>query len=432
MVSRRSFLRLAGAAPLALAGCARAVGSGAVGSGAVGSGSRAGAAAGRFSALAGFCDGVAPIGAAEREQRQERARTLLHDAGFLALIAEAGPTMGYFAAGPWRRSERPLLLVLPVQGAPFFVGPAFEEGTARESVVERGELRVWQEHEDPYAIAVAGLRERGAARGRIALEPTTRLFIAGGLGRAGHGLAFEDGATVVDGCRMRKSTAELAILRRASEATKAALRAVSAEVSIGMGEDDLEALVHGAQEAAGLGSIWSLVLFGPSAAFPHGTKQRRRLAEGDLILVDTGGDLLGYQSDITRTWAAGAVDGERRRAFDTVLAAQDAAMQAIRPGARCADVDAAARRVITGRGFGAGYQRFTHRLGHGIGLEGHEAPYLVRGNDLVLAPGMTMSNEPGIYIPGRFGIRIEDIVAVTEGGVEVFGPRPRSLDAPFG
>jgi len=437
MLIRRSFLGLVGGAQLALAGCARAV----VGSsgphptraGAVGPGTAGAGAASRFARLNGFCAGAAPIGAAEREARQERARKLLRDRGLDALVAEAGPSMQYFAGDAWQRSERPLLLVLPVRGEAFFVGPAFEEGRLREKLVGRGELRAWQEHEDPYALAAAGLCERGGCAGtRVALEPTMRYFVSTGLARAGRGISFEDGSAVVDACRMVKSAAELALLRRANEATKAALRAAAAELSVGMGENDLRELVQGAQEAAGLTSIWALVLFGPNAAFPHGTAERRPLAEGDLVLVDTGGDLHGYQSDITRTWSLGAVSAEKRRVFDTVLRAQDAALAAIRPGARCGDVDAAARRVIGGAGFGGDYERFTHRLGHGIGLEGHERPYLVRGSETRLEPGMTMSNEPGIYIPGQLGVRIEDIVAVTETGAEVFGPRVRSLDAPFG
>ncbi len=353
--------------------------------------------------------------------------------GFDALIAEAGPAMHYLAGDPWSRSERPLLFVLPVRGRPLFVGPAFEERTLRQRMVGRADLRVWHDHEDPYALAVAALRERvGRSGARIALEPSIRFFVSAGLMRAGRGLAFDDGAPVMNACRMVKSAAELDLLRRANQATKAALRAAAAHAEAGMSEDDLRELVEGAQEAAGLRSIWALVLFGPNAAFPHGNDERRHLADGDLILVDTGGDLHGYQSDITRTWASGAVSADQRRAFDTVLRAQEAAMALIRPGARCSDVSAAARRVIAAAGFGAAYERFTHRLGHGIGLEGHEHPYLVRGNPIRLEPGMTMSNEPGIYIPGRFPIRIEDIVAVTTSGAEVFGPRVRSLDAPFG
>jgi Xaa-Pro dipeptidase len=422
--SRRAFLAGLGGAPLAIASCSHATPKA---EGHAKAGSR------RFAALAGFCDGAVPIAADERAGRRERARKLLAEAGLLALVLEAGPSMEYFGGGAWRRSERPLLLAVPVEGAPFYVGPAFEEGTLRESVVGAGdELRVWHEHEDPYALAIAGLRERGARRGRIALEQSTRLFVSAGLMRAGGDLFFESGGAVVDACRMVKSAAELALLRRANQATKAALRAVAGEVSDGIGEDDLAALVQEAQETAGLRSIWSLVAFGPNAAFPHGTRNRRPLAGGDLILIDTGGDLHGYQSDISRTWAFGEVPAQGRRAFDAVRRAQAAALAAIRPGARCGDVDAVARGVIAEAGFGSDYQRFTHRLGHGIGLEGHEPPYLVRGNQTRLEPGMTMSNEPGIYVPGRFGIRIEDIVAVTEGGAEVFGPSVRSLEQPFG
>lgn len=229
---------------------------------------------------------------------------------------------------------------------------------------------------------------------------------------------------------MIKSAAELACLRRANQATKAALAAVAAHVRAGMRQSDVAALVREAQGAAGLGSIWALVLFGPDAAYPHGTESDRVLVEGDLILVDTGGALHGYCSDITRTWAFGAPDDQQRRIWDIVSEAQRAAMARIRPGVRCSEVAAAARAVVAAAGHGDGYQRFTHRLGHGIGLNVHEHPYLVRGNDLVLAPGMTMSNEPGLYLPGRLGVRIEDIVAVTEDGAEVFGPMAASIDAP--
>jgi Xaa-Pro dipeptidase len=201
-----------------------------------------------------------------------------------------------------------------------------------------------------------------------------------------------------------------------------------------MHERDFAELVRAAQLAAGLDNVWVLPLFGPNAAFPHGTPEGRELAEGDLILVDTGGFLHGYASDITRTWAfpdPGAVDEERARAWEVVREAQAAALDVIAPGVRCAEVDAAARRVVAAAGFDGDYGHFTHRLGHGIGMQVHEPPYLVRDADHVLEPGNTMSDEPGLYLPGEYGIRLEDIVAVTEDGVEVFGPRATALaDAP--
>jgi Xaa-Pro dipeptidase len=388
-------------------------------------------AATRFAALAGFCEGVATPDEREHARRCERGRALMHDAGFSALILEAGTSLYYFTGLRWRPSERPLLCVLPVRGEPVWIGPAFEEGTLRQSEAMRdADLRVWQEHEDPYAVAVQALADRGLRTGRVAVDPELRWFVAQGLRQAGPGLELGSGAAIIDGCRMIKSAAELACLRRANEATKAALAAVASHVQAGMRQSDVAALVREAQTAAGLGGIWSLVLFGPDAAYPHGTESDRALAEGDLILVDTGGTLHGYCSDITRTWAFGAPDDEQRRAWDIVSEAQRAAMSRIRPGVRCSEVDATARAVVAAAGHGDGYQGFTHRLGHGIGLNGHEHPYLVRGNELALAPGMTMSNEPGLYLPGRLGVRIEDIVAVTEDGVEVFGPPAASIHGP--
>jgi Xaa-Pro dipeptidase len=383
----------------------------------------------RFASLAGFCAAVNAPDEIERAGRRELGRRLAHDAGFAAVILEAGTSLYYFTGLRWRPSERPLLWVLPARGEPVWIGPAFEEGTLRQSgAVRDAELRVWQEHEDPYAVAAQALADRGLRTGRVAVDSELRWFVAQGLRRAG--LDLDSGAAIVDLSRMHKSPAELACLRRANEATKAALSAVAPHVQAGMRQSDVAALVREAQAAAGLGSIWALVLLGPDAAYPHGTESDRALAEGDLILVDTGGTLHGYCSDITRTWAFGAPDDEQRRAWDIVSEAQRAAMASIRPGARCSDVDATARAVVAAAGYGDGYEQFTHRLGHGIGLNGHEHPYLVRGNQLALAPGMTMSNEPGLYLPGRLGVRIEDIVAVTPNGVEVFGPLSVSIDAP--
>lgn len=388
-------------------------------------------AASRFTSLAGFCEGVTPPDDRERAARRERGRALARDAGFSALILEAGTSLFYFTGLRWRPSERPLLYVLPVRGEPVWIGPAFEEGTLRQSgAIRDTELRAWQEHEDPYAVVVQALADRGLRTGRVAVDPELRWFVAQGLRQAGAGLELDSGAAIIDGCRMIKSAAELACLRRANEATKAALSAVGPHVQAGVRQSDVAALVREAQIAAGLGGIWALVLFGPDAAYPHGTESDRALVEGDLILVDTGGTLHGYCSDITRTWAFGTPDDEQRRAWDIVSEAQRTAMTQIRPGVRCSDVDATARAVVAAAGHGEGYQRFTHRLGHGIGLNGHEHPYLVRGNELALAPGMTMSNEPGLYVPGRLGVRIEDIVAVTADGVEVFGPPAASIDAP--
>lgn len=436
---RRALLRGTGAglAAAALAGCRRLDGevssSPLSSSSSVGPGGRpVSPSSDPFAALEGLCDGIEPPDEAERAGHRERMQRALHDAGHDAVVIEPGATMQYLAGVRWGRSERPFLLVLPRTGEPLWVGPAFEERTAREQLGS-ATLRVWQEHESPYARVAAALAERGLGDRSVAMEPQLRHFVAEGLRHALGPGRVVDGAAVVEGTRMRKQPAELARLRRANEATKAALRRV-AETSMreGMGREELAELVVAAQQRAGLTDVWVLALLGPNAAFPHGTAHEHALAEGDLVLVDTGGSLHGYRSDITRTWALGAAPPQVERAWSVVARAQRAAMELIRPGVACGQVDAAARAVIEEAGFGAGYQRFTHRLGHGIGLEVHEPPYLVQDATRILEPGMTMSNEPGIYEPGVFGVRIEDIVAVTDDGHEVFGPSVESLAAPFG
>lgn len=385
-----------------------------------------------WAALQGFCDGIAPPDEAERAGHRERARTALRDAGHGWLVTEPGPTMQHLAGIRWGRSERPFLMALPAEGEPLWVVPAFEERTAREQLGDAAEVHTWQEHQSPYTTLAKAMSGRGRGEGPVALETELRHFVAEGLREALPKGRAVDGSAVVEAVRMYKQPPELGRLRRANEATKAALRLVaSTGLPEGVRQSELAERIRAAQIRAGLSDVWVLALFGPNASFPHGTAEDRALAPGDVVLVDTGGSLHGYRSDISRTWVHGTPSDELRRAFATVVEAQRAALDRIHPGTPCGEVDAAARAVIEAAGFGSGYERFTHRLGHGIGLQVHEHPYLVRGSKRVLAPGMTMSDEPGIYVPGRFGVRIEDIVAVTEDGHEVFGPMVESLDEPL-
>ncbi|MBZ5715109.1 M24 family metallopeptidase [Nannocystis pusilla] len=385
----------------------------------------------RFAALAGMCDGLAPIGPDERARRRERAQALMQEHGFSAIFFEPGDSLVYFTGIRWGRSERPMLYLLPARGPGAVIAPAFESRTLRERAGEDLAQHLWQEHESPYERLAEALRATGVGGGKLGVDPWTRHFIVDGA-RAACEVEIAPATPVLRGCRTIKSASELALLRRANEATKAALRAVSAHVSEGMSEGELAGLVHAAQIAAGLTDTWALVLFGANASFPHGTRGEKRLARGELVLVDAGGALHDYQSDVTRTWPFGPVSSAQARAWQAVHRAQTAALAELRPGRSCEAADAAARAAIAAAGYGNDYGRFTHRLGHGIGLQTHEDPYLVRGNRDLLAPGMTMSDEPGVYLVGELGVRLEDIVAITEGEPEVFGPRAGSIEAPFG
>jgi len=312
----------------------------------------------------------------------------------------------------------PLLLVLPREGPPTIVGPAFERRTLLERVTEH-ELVLWREHEDPFTRLGAAFP--GLARARIAVCPTTRQFVASGLERAWPEATWVRDDVVLGPCRITKQPAELERLRRANEVTQRAIAAVMARIEIGTLQSTIAGWVEQALRTAGLTEPWVLALVGPAASFPHGSEGDRAVGRGDVVLIDTGGSLHGYRSDITRTSVVGEPSAALRRAWDTVARAQRAALAAVRPGVTTGSVDAVARAVMAEAGYGGDDRYFTHRLGHGIGLEVHEPPYLVGGGTAVLAPGMTMSDEPGLYVPGEFGVRLEDIVLVTDDGAEVFG-----------
>jgi Xaa-Pro dipeptidase len=368
---------------------------------------------------------VAPISADERAARRARLAALLAGAGVDAYFCEGGATLAYLAGVSWGLSERTFGLVLRADGSHAWITPRFEAEKATLAIAPEaggpgGELLTWEE--DQYARhAFAELARRGVRR--LALDPSTRLLVRDEARAAG----FTDEALVgarglLVALRARKDAHELALLRRAAELTQRALVAAAPRIELGMRAGEVADLVAGAQSALGLERPWVLALIGPAAAYPHGDDRGRELASGDFLLVDTGGSFHGYQSDITRTWVPVGRPGERALSiWHTVRAAQQGAFEAIRPGVTCAEVDRAARGVIDRAGLGPDYRAFTHRLGHGIGMEGHEDPYFDRGSQVRLEPGMTLSNEPGVYLYGELGVRLEDIVAVTEDGAESFG-----------
>ena len=368
-------------------------------------------------ALEPLTAGMAPIVLEEHRARIARAQGLLGETGLDALVLASGSSLEYFTGAAWGLSERFFGMVLPREGAPAWVTPAFENERALEQVQIGADVRPWEEHESPYALLASALRDRKATA-RIAIEDTMPFAFADGLGQALPAARLVCGTPITAGCRMVKDAHEVALMRRACEITVRAHRAVFASLKEGMTQAEASALSHEAHKRLGV-TGGSLVLFGPDAAFPHGTRKPRSLRGGDVVLIDGGGTLHGYASDITRTMVFGARPTDRQRqVWDLVRRAQEAAFRAARPGTPCEAVDAAARRVVEEGGFGPGYRAFTHRLGHGIGLDGHEHPYMVRGNALPLRPGMTFTNEPGIYHQGEMGIRHEDVMVVSEGGAE--------------
>jgi Xaa-Pro dipeptidase len=377
-----------------------------------------------------------PISVDERRQRQERARKLMSENALDAIVLMAGTSLQYFSGIRWWGGERTFALVLPAKGGAFYVCPAFEEGRAREQIANspdgaQADVRVWQEDESPYQRIAQGLKERGIATGKLGIEETIRFVFADGIAKAASQATIASATPITAGCRMIKSAHEIALMRLAAEVTLAAYEAAYLAVKDGMTQQQLEELVRQAHERLGFEGEAD-VQVGEFSAFPHGSVTPQVVHEGTIVLMDGGCSVEGYQSDITRTYVLGKASDKMNKVFDTVLRAQSVALAAARPGAECGSVDAAARKVVTDGGYGPDYKYFTHRLGHGMGMDGHEWPYLVRGNTTKLQANMTTSNEPGIYIRGEFGVRIEDDIHITENGAELFTPQTRSLEDPFG
>jgi len=383
---------------------------------------------------------AAPITLDERRERQEHARKLMSENALDAIVIMEGTSLSYFTGVRWWGGERLFALVLPAKGAAFYVCPAFEEGRAREQISgapqgENPDVRTWQEDENPYQRVAQGLKERGIATATLGIEETVRFVFADGIAKAAPQATLASATPVTAGCRRIKSANEIALMRLANQVTLAVYEAVYHALREGMTQHDVGNLIaaaYGQMDFPGEASVQ----VGEYSALPHGSRTPQIIREGSVVMIDDGCDVEGYQSDITRTFVLGKASKEAgdkmRKNFDIVHRAQAAALAAAHSGAECGSVDAAARKVITDAGYGPDYKYFSHRLGHGIGLDGHEWPYLVRGNTTKLAPNMTFSDEPGIYIRGEFGIRLEDDMHITENGAELFTPQSLSLEDPFG
>jgi Xaa-Pro dipeptidase len=376
-----------------------------------------------------------PITAEERLTRMERARELMRANQIGAICLAGGTSLTYFSGIHWYNSERLFVMLLPARGAPFFVCPAFEEARSREQIAQRANLKdaqvyPWQENENPYALVASCLKERGLGSGRIGFEEGTPFVFTTGISAAAPAATFVSATPVTAGCRMVKSPAELALMRLACDVTWHVYEAAWRSVREGMTNRELSALIPAAYDRVGFPGE-AMVEVNESSSLPHGSARPQTIRDGSIVLLDDGCTVEGYQSDITRTFVFGKPTEKMKRVFDIVRRAQDAALAAARPGVPCENVDAAARKVITDAGFGPDYKYFVHRVGHGIGMDGHEWPYLVRGDKLPLAANMTFSDEPGIYIPGEFGIRLEDDMHITESGAELLTPQSPSLEHPF-
>jgi Xaa-Pro dipeptidase len=415
MLSRRVFLQGAAAAPVvALA-------------------ARNGLPAASAAELKSMTADAKPISADERRARLDKVQSLMGERKIAALLVEPGSSLDYFTGIMWRRSERITLAIVPAKGEVIVVTPAFEEPSIRETLQVGGDVRPWNEHESPIQRIIQGLRDSGTSSGTIAVESTVRFFIVDGLRQASKAYDIVSADPLVRACRLIKSPAELALMQRANDVTIAALRVVHSRVERGMSGTDIAALMDRTTAALGGPSEFSLVLLNEASAYPHGSVKAQAVRDGSIVLMDCGCTVHGYQSDISRTWVVGEPTARQRKIWNTVKRGQEIALETAKIGVPTGSIDDAVRGYYEREGWGPGYRLpgLPHRTGHGIGLDGHEPPYLVHGDATPLQAGMCFSDEPGIYIPGEFGVRLEDCWFMTASGPQLFTPLAKSLDEPI-
>ena len=376
---------------------------------------------------------VVPISGAEILARVDKARALMGKLGIGALLIEPGASLVYFTGVQWWRSERLTAAVIPREGDIAIVTPHFEEPSVRETLRVPAEVRVWNEDEDPL-VTVAGILRDRKVTVPVAVEETVRYFAVDALRRAMPGVDVVNGASVVRACRMVKSPAELALMQKASDITIAAYRHTASRIKAGMTPKDIGAIMDAAHIALGASPEFALILLGEAAAYPHGSGKPQKVRPGEVVLMDCGCNVEGYQSDISRTLVFGEANAEQRKVWKQMRDGQQIAIETARVGVPAGAVDDAVRAQYMKWGYGPGYKLpgLSHRTGHGIGLDGHEPVNLVHGEQTALAPGMCFSNEPGIYLPGKFGIRLEDCFHMGPEKPIWFSTPPDSLDKPFG
>lgn len=386
--------------------------------------------------LKNMTQGIEPINQEEYQARLSKAQTLMRDQGIAALYLNAGTNLQYFTGTCWYASERMVGAILPAEGNLYYIAPAFEQSTLEEYMVISGEVITWHEHQKPSESLITSLSTRGISQGTLAIDESTAFFLFDGIRQAGPSFDYINSKSITAACRQCKSDTEIALLQRAKDMTLEVHKSAARILHPGILTTDVVAFINQAHIAVGApaGSYFCIVLFGEATAYPHGVKEPQVLQDNDMVLIDTGCQVEGYNSDITRTYVFGEANTRQREVWAHEKAAQAAGFAAAQVGAPCEAVDDAARGLLVAEGYGPEYNipGLPHRTGHGIGLDIHEWPYLVRNDKTPLAPGMCFSNEPMICIPGEFGVRLEDHFYMTDKGPKWFTQPSHSIDNPFG
>ncbi len=372
----------------------------------------------------------------EYQARIRKAQQLMREHHIKALYLNAGTNLYYFTGTKWYASERMVGAILPVDGAIEYIAPHFEISTLEQFMVVKGKVNAWHEHESPYQLFAQTLANMGVEQGQVAIDESTAFFVANGINKAASALELIDSKVVTAGCRMQKSATEIALLQRAKDMTLEVHKAAARILRPGISTAEVEHFINQAHKKVGAkaGSYFCIVLFGEDSAYPHGVANPKALEDNDIVLIDTGCQLEGYNSDITRTYIFGTPTERQTQVWEHEKQAQLKAFDAAKLGSPCEVADIAARQYLTESGYGPEYNLpgLPHRTGHGIGLDIHEWPYLVRNDKTPLAVGMCFSNEPMLCIPGEFGIRHEDHFYMTENGPKWFTEPAHSIDNPFG
>jgi Xaa-Pro dipeptidase len=416
MVSRRGFFRVA------------------AGAGLIGASAPAFAAAPNSSTgLKPLTGDAQPISRNERLARLAKAQRLMEERGIGALLVEPGSTLDYFTGVLWRTSERVTAAVIPARGDVTLVCPHFEEPSVRETLGVPGDIYIWHEHESPFVRIVQALKDHGVVGGKVAVEANVRFFVLEGLQNVSTAFEIVPAAPIVRACRMHKSPAEIALMQTATDVTLAAYRHVYPRVQVGMTQGEIARMMDEATAALGGAPEFSLVLLNEASAFPHGSRQPQKVKPGGVVLMDCGCTVHGYQSDVSRTWVQGPPTARQRKVWETVKRGQEIAFETAQLGVEAERIDQAVRAYYEKEGWGPGYKLpgLSHRTGHGIGLDGHEPAYFVGGDTTPLEAGMCFSDEPGLYIPGEFGIRLEDCLHMTETGPKLFSGFATSIEEPI-